>query len=214
VRSVLLDVDGVLLDSAGAFRSVWAQWAARHGLAFERVWEATHGRRPVDTIAEVAPHLDSDSEYIWLQTVVEDPGLSFPPIEGAVEFLRGLPKGRWGLVTSGHEERVRSRFLKAGLLVPEIIVDGLCVPIGKPAPDCYQLGAARLGSAPSECLAVEDAPAGVRSARDAGAYVIALSTTHAKAALQDAHVVVRGLEEAGHIIADWFRGESGSRTSN
>lgn len=39
---------------------------------------------------------------------------------------------------------------------------------GKPAPDCFREAAAKLGLEPSECLAIEDAPAGVESAVAAG----------------------------------------------
>lgn len=39
---------------------------------------------------------------------------------------------------------------------------------GKPAPDCFKQAAAKLGLQPSECLAIEDAPAGVESAVAAG----------------------------------------------
>ena len=48
------------------------------------------------------------------------------------------------------------------------ICSGHEVPRGKPAPDIYLHGAASLGLPPEECLALEDAPTGIRSAYDAG----------------------------------------------
>ncbi|KAL3146054.1 hypothetical protein ABBQ38_015405 [Trebouxia sp. C0009 RCD-2024] len=39
---------------------------------------------------------------------------------------------------------------------------------GKPAPDCFRQAAAKLGLQPGECLAIEDAPAGVEAAVAAG----------------------------------------------
>lgn len=45
---------------------------------------------------------------------------------------------------------------------------------GKPHPAVYVSAMARLGIAPERCLAFEDSVAGVRSAKDAGAYVIAV----------------------------------------
>ncbi|WP_435193688.1 hypothetical protein [Streptomyces sp. NRRL F-5630] len=44
-RVALLDVDGVLLDSAALHRRVWDTWAARNGLGPEAVWPLTFGRR-------------------------------------------------------------------------------------------------------------------------------------------------------------------------
>ena len=40
IRAVLLDVDGVILDSTEAFRTVWRTWATRHALDFDLVWAA------------------------------------------------------------------------------------------------------------------------------------------------------------------------------
>jgi sugar-phosphatase len=54
---------------------------------------------------------------------------------------------------------------------------------GKPNPDVYLAAAAGLGVAPSECLVIEDAPAGIEAARGAGMRVIGLTTTHSEAML-------------------------------
>jgi sugar-phosphatase len=55
--------------------------------------------------------------------------------------------------------------------------------IGKPDPAPYLLAAERLGVAPGDCLVVEDAAAGLRSARAAGAATLAVGTTHDAAEL-------------------------------
>jgi sugar-phosphatase len=68
---------------------------------------------------------------------------------------------------------------------------------GKPAPDGYRLGAERLGYAPSDCMVFEDAPAGIASARAAGARVVGVTTTHAAAALPGADATIadfRGMD--------------------
>jgi beta-phosphoglucomutase-like phosphatase (HAD superfamily) len=48
------------------------------------------------------------------------------------------------------------------------------VPRGKPAPDVYLEAARRLGVAPARCAAVEDSENGIRSAKAAGMYVLAI----------------------------------------
>ena len=63
--------------------------------------------------------------------------------------------------------------------------------IGKPDPEPYLKAAAKLGFAASDCIVVEDAPAGARAGKAAGARVIALLTT----------MLRRDLEDAG---ADWI----------
>jgi mannitol-1-/sugar-/sorbitol-6-phosphatase len=203
-RAILLDVDGVILDSYQAFRAVWSRWSARHSLHFDTVWGATHGRRPVDTITAVAPHLDSVAEYRSLELLIDDPVLQFPPVAGAQDFLRTIPMGRWGLVTSNDKEKVQERFQANHLLIPKVIVDGHCVAVGKPAPDCYQLGAQLLGAAPAECLVFEDSPAGICAGRKAGCFVVGITTTHPRASLVDAHVIIDTLSEGSRLVREWF----------
>lgn len=51
---------------------------------------------------------------------------------------------------------------------------------GKPDPQPYLKGAAALKLSPSECLCVEDAPAGVTSGKKAGCKVLAVCTSHSR----------------------------------
>jgi beta-phosphoglucomutase-like phosphatase (HAD superfamily) len=81
----------------------------------------------------------------------------------------------------------------AGLPAITHIVSGEDVPRGKPFPDPYQLGAQLLGVPPSDCLAIEDSPAGVTSARSAGCPTVALLTTHTRAQLAVATLVAKDL---------------------
>ena len=68
------------------------------------------------------------------------------------------------------------------------------VPAGKPAPDVFLLAARRLGVDPSDCLVIEDAPAGVAAARAAGMRCIGLAP-EGGSRLAVADVVVRSLRE-------------------
>jgi mannitol-1-/sugar-/sorbitol-6-phosphatase len=49
---------------------------------------------------------------------------------------------------------------------------------GKPDPEPYLKGAEGLGFRPEECLVIEDAPAGIESARAGGMKVIGLTSTY------------------------------------
>jgi sugar-phosphatase len=66
-------------------------------------------------------------------------------------------------VTSNYEHRVRGRFARTGLPVPDVIMDAASVEEGKPSPVPYLLAAKRLGAEPADCLVIEDAPSGVQS---------------------------------------------------
>jgi beta-phosphoglucomutase-like phosphatase (HAD superfamily) len=62
----------------------------------------------------------------------------------------------------------------------DAIVTGTDVEHGKPAPDIYLLAAERLGVEPGQCLAIEDAPAGIESAQNAGMTVWAVLTEYTR----------------------------------
>ena len=82
-----------------------------------------------------------------------------------------------------------ARLERSGLPVPKVLVSGDQVQRGKPAPDPYLEGARRLGRPPGSCIVVEDAPAGIASARAAGMRVIAVASTHPRRDLDTPFVV-------------------------
>ena len=91
-------------------------------------------------------------------------------------------------MTSGHRALAQRRLAAVGLPVPAAMVCGDEVARGKPDPEGFLAGARLLGVAPESCVALEDAPAGLRAARAAGMRVIGITTTHEAAALSDADV--------------------------
>ncbi|MFE6729663.1 HAD-IA family hydrolase [Streptomyces californicus] len=201
ISAVLFDVDGVLLDSAGAHRKVWDAWSALHRLDPETVWGMTFGRRPEDTVQDVAAHLDPAAERKTLDRLLAREMGGVRPVEGAGELLGALSGRPWAIVTSGAREFVEARFAAAGLGLPAVRVYGGDVVRAKPAPDCFALAAARLGAAPSECLVVEDAPAGVEAAVAAGCVAVGLTTTHTADALFRASRCVGTLAEVRGLLA-------------
>ena len=60
----------------------------------------------------------------------------------------------------------------AGLPLPRLLIGAEDVVRGKPDPEPYLLAARQLGLAPADCLVFEDAPAGIRSALQAGCQVV------------------------------------------
>ena len=70
--------------------------------------------------------------------------------------------------------------------IPRAMVTSSEVKIGKPDPEPYLKAAAKLGFAASDCIVVEDAPAGIRAGKAAGARVIAFLTTMPRRDLEDA----------------------------
>jgi sugar-phosphatase len=74
----------------------------------------------------------------------------------------------------------------AGLPAPVQFVTSTDVVNGKPHPEPFLKGAKILGVAAGDCVVVEDAPAGIRAGKAAGARVIAFPTTSQQKLLVDA----------------------------
>lgn len=204
MRALLFDVDGVLIDSYAGYRMVWNRWSESRGLDAELVWAATHGRRPVDTLADIAPHLDASVEYAALRQLMRQVGDRFPPMPGAAKLTTGLPSEQWGVVTSGQRQTVLARFARSGIPAPRVLVDSGDVKNGKPAPDGYLLAASTLGANPVDCLVVEDAPGGVDAGKAAGMRVLAIAATHDVRELDRADQIVPDLVAAAPLIRSWL----------
>lgn len=183
---------------------VWNRWSESRGLDAELVWAATHGRRPVDTIADIAPHLDASVEYSALRQLMGRIGDRFPPMPGAATLTTGLPSEQWGVVTSGQRQTVLARFERSGIPTPSVLVDSGDVKNGKPAPDGYLLAASILGATPVGCLVVEDAPAGVDAGKAAGMKVLAIAATHDVRELYMADLIAPDLVAAAPLIRSWL----------
>ncbi len=114
---------------------------------------------------------------------------------GAIELVQSIPEGWWGVVTSGSRPLATNRLRYCGLPVPEVLVTSDDVTNGKPHPEPYLKGAEQLGFDPAECLVIEDAPAGIQSARAGGMKVIGITSTYGMEALEQADAVIGRLAE-------------------
>jgi len=214
--AILFDLDGVLCDSTGAVDREWREWARRKGVDAEAVMAIAHGVRTIEVIRRVAPHLDAEAEADAIENdeASDQAGVSVMP--GAVELVRSIPPGRWGVVTSGSRLLASARLPFCGLPVPEVLVTSDDVTNGKPHPEPYLKGAARLGFDPAECLVIEDAPAGIQAARAAGIKVIGITSTYPAEALVHADAVIERLGQikvtsngaAGKLNVDLHRSKA------
>lgn len=192
-QGILFDLDGVLVDSHVVVARTWQRWSERHALSMPDIVSRAHGRRSVDTLREVAPHLAVEDEVAWLSAteLADTDGLIALP--GALDAFAAVAENRRAVVTSGGRELARMRLRHTGFAVPDVLVAAEDVRVGKPSPEGYEFAAARLGLEPSGCLVIEDTPAGISAGRAAGATVLAVATTFAADALTEADMVVASL---------------------
>ena len=170
VQAVLLDMDGTLVDSDAAVERSWRAWAAEYRVGPGRGPLVAHGLPALGNVRRLRPDLSEDEaaaatryqlelEYVDVADITAAPG--------APELLAELDR------------------LAAAGIRPALLVTIDDVRAGKPDPEGYLLAARKLGVDPRRCLVVEDAEAGVRAGRAAGAVVAALKGVPADIQLAD-----------------------------
>lgn len=192
---ILFDLDGVLVDSTASVARQWAQWAREHNVPVEKAVRLAHGRRTLETIRMLAPHLDAEAETLRLEALEADDTDGVGRIAGALELVSSLPGERWAVVTSGTRYLATRRLATNGLPKPAAFVTADEVSHGKPDPEPYLKAARLLGLPPEQCLVFEDAPAGIEAAHAADMIAIAVSTTYPAADLAHAEAVVKDLSQ-------------------
>ena len=171
-EALLLDMDGTLVHSTTEVETVWRLWCQSHRLDPEPVLAMCHGVRSREVIRALAPQLDLAREVALLDELeIQHAGVA-EPIAGARTLLGALSPARWVLVTSASQRVARHRLASARLPLPKLLIGAEEVEWGKPDPEPYLLAARQLGLAPADCLVFEDAPAGIRSALQAGCQVV------------------------------------------
>jgi sugar-phosphatase len=202
-QAIIFDLDGVLIDANSVYERHWQAWAERNRVPFADILAVHHGRPAAQTVEIVAPHLDPQREAAeYNRTLLTDTDLSgvlaFP---GVAELLRSLPADRWAIATSAPQPVAMARLGHLALLHPNVLVTTDDVARGKPEPDPYLLAARGLGYPPQQCLVVEDAPAGIKAAAAAGAFVLAVTTTHTPEQLDGANGLASRLADIA-VVAD------------
>jgi mannitol-1-/sugar-/sorbitol-6-phosphatase len=185
-RGLLFDLDGVLIDSTPAVARVWSRWAMEHGFDPEDTVRRAHGRPSITTIRELLPNADHEAENRKVEQGEIEDLVGVIPLPGARELLSSLRPDQWTIVTSCTRPLAETRLKAADLPIPPRLLTSNDVKFGKPNPEPYLKGAGILGLSAKDCVVFEDAPAGIRAGKAAGATVIAFTTTAPDSELDEA----------------------------
>jgi sugar-phosphatase len=194
-RALLFDLDGVLVDSTECVTRTWRRWAQANGLNPDTILAIAHGRRTIDTLGLVAPHLASEAEVARLADSEAHETAGVYEVPGARALLQALPRTAWAVITAGVRPVARLRLRHTNLPEPMVLITAEDLHHGKPDPEGYLAAAARLNVPPRDCVVVEDAPAGLEAARAAGMRGVALTTTHSAEQLMTATFGLRSLAQ-------------------
>jgi HAD superfamily hydrolase (TIGR01509 family) len=217
VQAVVLDMDGLMIDTETIYKRAWQNAAAECGYTLDDDFYRTLIGQPnpaceaavLDRFGLGFPLAEFRVRWseLW-RADVENSGIPTKP--GLAELLSFLDEHQLptAVATSSDREYAAFSLRMAGLEGRfSEIVTGDQVANGKPAPDIYLESARRLGVPPQGCVAVEDSEAGVLAASAAGMItlmvpdLIAPSATARSAAFS----VLTSLSEAKDQIASLVR---------
>ena len=182
IHGVLFDMDGVVLDTEKLYARFWAE--AAHALGYPMTYEQALGMRSLNSAAGqaklesyfdpgVSRAIMRDKRIELMDAYVAECGVEAKPgIHELLDYLKGQGI-RTAIATSSPMPRATAYLGSLGLLDKfDRICSGHDVKQGKPAPDIYLHAAASIGVPPENCLAIEDAPAGILSAHRAGCWPV------------------------------------------
>lgn len=178
IDGVLFDLDGTLMLSTDCVEKFWHEWGSEHGIDANEILKTSHGTRTIDILKEWKPDMASEKYSAELEATIPVKFAQYAkPVPGVTELHDALPPSQWGIVTSGTFP-MASGWLKHFLRFeqPSCFITAESVQQGKPDPSGYKLGAKRLNL--ENFLVFEDAPAGIKAGKDAGATVIGMATTY------------------------------------
>lgn len=201
IRAFVFDLDGVLTDTAEHHYFAWKKLADDEGIPFTREEnEALRGVSRRESLRlllkgrtvseEEAEELMARKNAHYLASIREVTASDLlPGVEGLLNELR----------TSGMRIAVASSSKNAAQVIEalglreriDVLCDGSSVEQPKPAPDLFLEAARRLGVSPRECVAVEDAAAGIEAARRAGMRTVGVGPA---ARVGGADLVLPGLD--------------------
>jgi sugar-phosphatase len=195
--ALLIDLDGTLVDSTRGVEHSWRSITRAWGLSFDAVAGFIHGVPAREAVDHAYPDLSPAARAglaEQVQAAQAGPTTSVTWMPGARDFVARIPVERWAVVTSGDRRLAEANMSKAGVPTPLVLVTADDVAQGKPLPDPFVLAARALQvPEPSMCVAVEDSPAGIESAKAAGMRVLAVATTVDAVRLSAANWVVPNL---------------------
>jgi beta-phosphoglucomutase len=218
IKAILFDFNGVIIDDETIQMKAYQEVLRGHQIDLTEEWYMSalgmDDRTFVRAMFERAKKPCTESIVDAVQQAKTDLHRQMieelPLFPGVLTFLKATAREfSLGLVSMANKDEVGYVFERANLTpLFSIVVTAEDASACKPAPECYLAGLLKLNEKrqherqlpllASECLAIEDSPPGIQSARAAGMRTLGITNTVSADALRAA-----GAEVVSASLADW-----------
>ena len=218
IRAIFFDFNGVIIDDETIQMKAYQEVLSGHEIALtEELYFGALGMDDKTFVPSMFEHAKKPLSDPLLEEVLgAKTGLhrqmieELPLFPGVLTFLKATAREfQLGLVSMANIAEVSYVFQRAHLTpLFSVILTAEDASVCKPAPDCYLTGLSKLNELrhkerelpllASECLAIEDSPPGIQSARAAGMRTLGVTNTVSEEALRAA-----GADVVTKSLADW-----------
>jgi HAD superfamily hydrolase (TIGR01509 family) len=187
VEAVVLDMDGLLIDTEPVWRAAQAAVFAGFGVTLSASDLLDSTGQPVEELIPIwrrrspdgdgtSPLTDTEIAGLITDRVIAHVTAEGQPMPGVTAAIARFERCglRLAIASSSPLRLIDAVCDRLGLARIEVRCSAMDEARGKPAPDVYLTAARRIGVPAARCLALEDSPHGVASAKSAGMRCIAV----------------------------------------
>jgi len=202
IKAIIFDMDGVIVDSMPVYYEIYNEILSSYGKHIPlESFSKRCGGLPFLKIMELEGVTDAPETLLAEKELKLTHKFSetIKPIPGIYDIL-DLPLTF--AIASGAPKKAILRTITELNIIDKIsgVSSGYEVPRPKPAPDIWIDVAHKISVAPSNCIIIEDSPAGVQGAKEAGMITIGLVPNSSTNIGADYHVT--SLFDAKRIIEE------------
>ena len=203
INTVIFDMDGVIVDGMPYHIKSWKEALSTIDMSVSDLeiylMEGMTGRETMEIFVKKSNISISDEtadKIIKLKRKIFNDIFTVTLIKGIKDFLLELKDRQYNLaLVTGTRLEVVKKVLQVGLEnIFKVIVTGEMVNKGKPNPEPYLKAVDELKVKKEDCIVIENAPAGITSAKNAGLTCYAVQTSLSEEYLQDADKIFQNID--------------------
>ncbi len=209
INTVIFDMDGVIVDGMPYHIKSWKEALSTIDMSVSDLdiylMEGMTGRETMEIFIRKSNISISDEtadKVIKLKRKIFNDIFTVTLIKGIENLLLELKDRQYNLaLVTGTRLEVVKKVLQVGLEnIFNVIVTGEMVNKGKPNPEPYLKAVDELKAKKEDCIVIENAPAGITSAKSAGLTCFAVQTSLSEDYLQDADKIFQNIDEVSKFL--------------